>query len=266
MNKKNIITVFSLAILLLSSFIFPAYAKDGEYSPLCQSGCGKSGTISVLILGVDDPETGNEPYGADGIRVVSLNFDTNEIKMITIPSETSVVVYGNAPENQGRQAIGAAYYYELIASNNSVEDATNLLITAIKDNFDISIDNYITLKMGNFEKIIDEFGGVDIYINEGFVSERNMTFYQGPTTLNGAQSFEFIRSAKGGFDKRAERQNLFMNAFITQALHNVTVENIPVLFELFNETATSNLLLIDFFSIACLTQKNEHIVYQVIEQ
>lgn len=260
----NFIFLFIIAIFSINTSQVEAQHQISQTS--LKGICGQSGIISILLLGTDEPNNGIEPFGADAIRLVILDFDKKSINVINIPRDTVIVVYGQAAENKGRQSIGLAYHYEYHATNQSVEEASALIATSIKDNFDIDVDYYITLNSESFEKMIDEIGGIKIVLEEKFITEHNVEFNAGTSVLNGKQSVEFIKSLVGGNESRVFRQNLFITSLKNQVINLTTVDKLPALIELSENAISTDLNIVQLLSIACLAENVEEIEYQTISE
>ena len=104
---------------------------------------------NILLIGVDNDnaETMDELGNADGLILLTINNNTQELIMTSVLRDTRVEV----PNDYGRK-ITTVYH------NGGVK----LLREAFERNFNIPLDNYILVNYINVADIIDALGGVDI--------------------------------------------------------------------------------------------------------
>jgi hypothetical protein len=112
----------------------------------------------------------------------------------------------------------------------------------------IPIHYYARIDFTGFKKIVDELGGVDIYVERSFTDYRFPTSYFGYTTIsfsqgwqkmNGQRALEYVRSRYGnngeGSDfARARRQQRFLLALKDKILTYQTLVNVKKINQLLN--------------------------------
>ncbi|MCE5173503.1 LCP family protein [Paenibacillus profundus] len=107
--------------------------------------------------------TGGKDGRADTQIVMTLNPNTNEMTMVTIPRDTRVNIE-NTGDYSGIHKINAAYTYGSITDYG----AEKLQVETIENLLNIPIDKFVAIDFDGFRDIIDVIGGVDIDIKEGF--------------------------------------------------------------------------------------------------
>ncbi|HET7627927.1 MAG TPA: LCP family protein [Bacillales bacterium] len=163
--------------------------------------------ISILLMGVDERK--NDVGRSDTLIVMTLNPDTDEMSMISIPRDTRVQIPG-----RGWDKINAAYAY----------GGTSLALETVKDYLDIPIDYYIRINMEGLSDLVDAVGGVDVHNDISWHDEgyyKKGYFYQkGDIHLNGPQALGYVRmrhlDPRGDFG-RNERQRDVIRAIINQS-------------------------------------------------
>ncbi|HET7615346.1 MAG TPA: LCP family protein [Bacillales bacterium] len=162
--------------------------------------------ISLLLMGVDERK--HDVGRSDTLIVVTLNPDTNQMKMISIPRDTRVDIPG-----RGMNKINAAYAF----------GGTSLAMQTVKDYLDIPIDYYIRINMEGLSDLVDAVGGVDVHNDiswhdEGYYKE-GYFYHKGDLHLNGPQALGYVRmrhlDPRGDFG-RNERQRDVIKAIINQ--------------------------------------------------
>lgn len=152
--------------------------------------------INVALLGVDRNGV------SDAIIIVSLNPTEKKptIKLISIARDTLVQVY---TKNK------SPYFTKINEAYGAGEEETTL--RTLNKNFNLNIDNFVSIEMEGFAKIIDKLGGVELEITKGEKDQINGIIAttktlkkltnapittHGKVHLNGAQSVAFARIRK----------------------------------------------------------------------
>ena len=176
---------------------------------------------NILVLGID--QVGNEAGRADSIMVMSINEDTDEVALISIPRDSRVEVPGH-----GMDKINHAMAYK---------GGISLMRSTVEQLFGIPIHHYIYTNFSGFVKIVDILGGVDINVERPMVHETvyspPINLSPGPQRLNGEKALGYVRfrsDSKGDFG-RMERQQVFLKAVAEEVLQVSTLFKLPQLLE-----------------------------------
>ncbi len=201
--------------------------------------------ISILLLGVESYSTGGKDGRADTQIVMTLNPNTNEITMVTIPRDTRVYI-DNAGDYSGTHKINAAYTYGSITGYG----AEKLQIETVENLLNIPIDNFVAIDFDGFREIIDAIGGVDIDIKEGFWEKNiynnneKIYFTPGPDHLNGEEALAFVRMRMRDVNAtypRDERQRQFMESAIKQFISAGTIFKVDKITDILGENIETDL-------------------------
>ncbi|WP_442598693.1 LCP family protein [Neobacillus sp. D3-1R] len=228
--------------------------RDGNKSELREEEVifGKE-PISILLLGVEKYSTDGKDGRADTQMVVTLNPDTNEMKMVTIPRDTRVMI-DNAGEYTGIHKINSAYTYGSITGYG----AAKLQIETIEKLLDVPIDRFIAIDFDGFREIVDAVGGVDIDIKKGFWEKnifddnKKIHFEQGMTHLNGEEALAFVRMRKRAVNAtytRDERQEQFLHALVDQAVSTKTILKVGKISEILGKHVESDLTAEEIYDL-----------------
>lgn len=161
-----------------------------------------SDSLNILLLGVDERE--GDQGRSDTMILMSLNPNTNEMDMLSIPRDTYVNIPG-----RGMDKINHAYAF----------GGVELSVQTVEEAFDLPVHFYASVNMEGFEQGIDAIGGVTVTNNQAF-SQGGSTFPEGEVRLNGAQALDYIRMRKEdprGDIGRNERQRNVVTAAIDEA-------------------------------------------------
>ena len=167
--------------------------------------------INILLLGMGG-------YGHDGpmltdtIILASIRPSDNKVALLSIPRDLIVPL-----DNFGWRKINAANAYgEMQEKGNGPE----LARTTIENIFGIEIPYYVRIDFNGFKDIIDDVGGVELYVEKSFTDNSYPTedygyqvisFKEGWQQMDGDKALKYSRSRHGnngeGSDfARAKRQ------------------------------------------------------------
>lgn len=165
---------------------------------------------NILLIGVDK-RSGENTGRTDSIMIATVDPENNSVKLTSVLRDTYVEI----PEH-GYNKINAAF------AIGGVE----LLSRTLKYNFNITLDNYITIDFFNFQNVIDSIGGIEIDVKDTEVNEINKYIKEvngtnstllttsGLQVLNGQQALSYsrIRYVGNSDFERVERQKRVMSA------------------------------------------------------
>lgn len=172
---------------------------------------------NIMLIGNDAREKVNIGARADTIMVLSINPAKKSIKLISLPRDTYVNIPG-----RGMDKLNHAYAY----------GKEKLLINTINSNFNLKIEDYITINFRGLIELINEVGGVKLNITESerkYINERSHESYDltnrayknidnaGYVLLDGEQTLTHARNRTIGNDFiRQERQRTIIQEVIKE--------------------------------------------------
>ena len=182
--------------------------------------------INFMLLGSDEELTDDRFIRTDTMIVVSLNFQTGTMSMLSLPRDLFVYIpHGRMGRLNTAFGIGENIDWD-------PGRGFGLLRQTIFYNFGINVHYYARVDFSGFEEIIDRLGGVDIavdcayrdYYPVGFDSQGNASGYRWRTlsvgyyTFNGYDALWYARTRKytDDFD-RGRRQQLLLRAMWRKA-------------------------------------------------
>ncbi|GAA0597976.1 polyisoprenyl-teichoic acid--peptidoglycan teichoic acid transferase TagV [Virgibacillus siamensis] len=268
--KKPVLLIILLLLLLLTVIViyaaFQGYqAAEEAYHGLDRPGeksalRNKSATIgedpiSLLLMGVETYATHGQNGRADTLVVVTLNPETNEMTMTSVPRDTRVNLPAEAVgQYAGYHKINAAYTYGSISGYGN----NKLTVEAVEDTLNIPIDEYIAVNFKGFRNIVDALGGVTIDIKEGFWEKnifndnKRIYFEEGKTTLNGEEALAFVRMRKRDVNTvypRDARQRQFIQAAVDKAISIKTLFNLGEISDILGKNVETSLRPKEIFNL-----------------
>lgn len=230
-NKKRIIIttlVLGFAIALYSGYVFfEAYQAasktyddlDREKSDLREEKVEiKDEPFSVLLMGIEDYQSGGAQGRADTLILATFNPDTKTAKLVSIPRDTRVEIPGRpTPEK-----INHAYFY----------GEEKLTIETVENFLNVPVDHYATVNFEGFKNIVDIVGGITVNVPFDFqqnsddrVAEK-LQFYEGEMQLDGRYALAYARMRledPRGDIGRNERQREVIGALVDKIVSPATL-------------------------------------------
>jgi len=185
----------------------------------------KDDRINILLLGMGGKKH-DGGYLTDTIMLVSLQPSTKKVAMMSIPRDLMIMVDG-----MGWQKINAV---NALAERKKEDSGSEAISQALGDVLDIPIHYYFRVDFQGFVNIIDELGGLDVYVDNTLSDytypisgqEDNPNYYsryehlyveKGWQSMNGSLALKFARSrhaqgAEGSDFARSRRQQKIIQA------------------------------------------------------
>lgn len=205
--------------------------------------------INFLLLGIGG--TGHDgPELTDTIMFASYRPSTSDIGLLSIPRDLAVPIPG-----YGYQKINSINAYGEMESPGSGPEWSSEVIS---DLLDQEIHYYVKVDFNGFVDLIDDIGGIDVYVERSFTDYQYPTeddlvqtiaFEQGWAHMDGETALQFARSRHGnngeGSDfARADRQQKILLAVKDNLLSASTFLNpskLNNLVETFQDNVETNM-------------------------
>ncbi|HEX7065272.1 MAG TPA: LCP family protein [Bacillales bacterium] len=201
--------------------------------------------ISILLMGIEDYSTDGKNGRADTLIVVTLNPDTHEMTMVSVPRDTKIEI-DEIPEWEGTHKINSAYTYGAISGYG----ANKLTIQKVEEKLNIPIDEYVAVDFKGFVEVVNALDGVSLDIKYGFWEEnifnhnKKIYFEEGPAHLDGEEALAFVRMRKRDVNtvySRMERQRQFLKAALDQVISAGTIFKIDEIGKILGEHVETSL-------------------------
>lgn len=183
--------------------------------------------FSVLMLGVDERK--GDKGRSDTIIVLTVNPNTNSVKMVSIPRDTRTEIVGRGTQDK----INHAYAF----------GGVPMSMSTVEKFLDIPIDYYMEINMEGFKDIVNAVGGVTVQNNLDFTQD-NFHFPKGVIKLDGNKALSYSRmrheDPRGDFGRQA-RQRAIIQAVIKEGTSLSTLTNFSDIFKALGANIKTNL-------------------------
>ncbi|MEV6349364.1 LCP family protein [Actinoplanes sp. NPDC051851] len=183
--------------------------------------------MNFLVLGSDTRNPENTSGSrSDTIIVLHVSGDKKAAQMVSIPRDTWVHVPKSADGKHGdtNAKINAAYAW----------GGVPLTVQTVEDYTGIRIDHVVMVDFSGFKEIIDALGGVEITVDQPFVSTHSLApggvrqFKAGTQTMDGDKALDYAREryafADGDF-ARIQHQQDVIKAVLNKAASSGTLSS-----------------------------------------
>ncbi|MGB0756994.1 MAG: LCP family protein [Patescibacteria group bacterium] len=222
--------------------------------------------INIVVVGIGG-EGHDGGYLADTIILARFKPSTSQVGLVSIPRDFAV----NLPQ-YGWRKINNAHAY----------GGAELLADMISDVIDEPVPYYVVIDFNGFEELVDDLGGVDVYVERSFTDLefpdanyqfQTVSFEQGLQHMNGDQALKFVRSRHGdngeGSDfARSARQQKIIFAIKDKVLSTNTLLNptkLITLYNTFTKYVDTNIESSEIIRIAQLAQNiNEQSIEKTV--
>ena len=192
--------------------------------------------MNLLILGVDKPDEGAEPFSGRSDTIVLMRFDptTGTASLLSIPRDTQVEL----PE-MGWAKINQANY-------NGGPDAAIAAVQQVLG--EVQIDRYVRISTQALQELVDLVGGVEIFVSEPMsytdrAGQLTINLEAGWQVLDGAQAEQFSRYRQGGYGDigRVQRQQELMKAIRSRLTNPAILPKLPEAVRMMRKHLDTNL-------------------------
>ena len=208
----GLITIGGLAL-------YQQYSPKHDYIPNTVAEGFKRDRINLVLIGIaGDRKINGGNDLADAIMLVSLKPSTKQAAIVSVPRD----LYLNIG-HFGVHRLNAAH--DLGYKMGYRGGGPGLLMDTVSSIVHQPIDGYARIDFKAFEKIIDDLGGVDIFVYRPFHDFLfNDTFEQGWQHMNGDRAlryarYRYVRGAEGNNFARELRQQQVLTAVKKKLQH-----------------------------------------------
>ena len=255
--KRKIIGIVILAVIMLivgvyGSIIWKFYKDTVDIVPadevdpkaksvkIAEADQKDDEVYNVLLVGTDSRDPNSDMGRSDSMMLVSFNKKENKSTVVSFLRDSLVDIDG-----YGKSRLGHTYAY----------GGVGLTINTINKTYDLDIQNYITINFENLVGIIDEIGGVKVYISEEeaeYYRQNGMpNIESGDVILTGSQALAHARNRTLGSDfERTRRQRSVMYGIYRKVMEDKDPSSILSLINYCMNQVETNMSVTEIYDMA----------------
>ena len=182
----------------------------------------KGDVVNILVCGIDYEE--GRAYSSDGSNdgmtdmILYCQFDIKggALRMLQIPRNSLVATQNRKITlSNGKTYAATNYQINSVALSNGGDIAA--LAEVIYDQYKLPIDYYVTIDMQALVEMVDNFGGIEVYIPHD-MSFAGSALKQGYRNLNGSAAEFFVRCRHGEGYSNSDIDRLNMQRYFYAGL------------------------------------------------
>ena len=182
----------------------------------------KGDVVNILVCGIDYEE--GRAYSSDGTNdgmtdmILYCQFDIKggALRMLQIPRNSLVATKGRKVNlSNGKTYAVSNYQINSVALSNDGNIAA--LAEVIYDQYKLPIDYYVTIDMQALVEMVDNFGGIEVYIPHD-MSFAGSALKKGYRNLDGASAEFFVRCRHGDGYANSDIDRLNMQRYFYAGL------------------------------------------------
>ncbi len=183
----------------------------------------ETGVTNIALFGVDSRDDSSDDGRSDSMIILSIDKTHSKVKLTSILRDSYVPIDGH-----GKEKITHAYAY----------GGAPLALRTVNENYNMDIQDYVTVNFAQFANLIDSVGGIDMDISDEEMKEMNDVIWgseteqardahmiktSGEQHLNGSQAVVYTRIREDDSDNaRAGRQQKVLSYLLNK------VESMPM--------------------------------------
>jgi len=235
--------IFGLFVLsLLGGWKYAGMAQSQSLNPGAVPAAAMTegelpGRINILLLGTDK-RPGEESARADTIMLLTIDRNSRQAGLISVPRDTRVTIPGHGPDK-----INTAH---ALGGQELTRQLTGELLG-------LDIPYYVETDFKGFAAIIDALGGVELEVERRMLyPEEGIDLKPGSQRLSGENALAFVRfrGYPSGDIGRTEHQRTFLSALARQLLQPRTALLLPQLLPQVYRYVSTNLVLTQGLELA----------------
>jgi polyisoprenyl-teichoic acid--peptidoglycan teichoic acid transferase len=220
----------------------------------------------ILLVGSDARRDSYVVGLADSMRIVRVDFVDASIQVLAFPRDLYVEIPGIEAHNgitHGKLNQAFLYGNPGYKYYDGPGQGPGLLADTLEHNFGAHVDHYVAVNLQTFVRVIDTLDGIDInlpYEVDGRVKrskDSSRYFAAGKQHLDGHRTMLLARMRPQGDFRRAEVQNLILEAIARKALSASVILKLPALIEEFRESVQTDLGPAEIGQLLCLRSRLE---------
>lgn len=203
--------------------------------------------VNILALGLDE-STERANWGSfrtDTMLLITVNFDTNRVDMISIPRDSYVKIYNKT--EPARTKINSAFGTGGGINKKGFEYSMKTVSMLLGD---IPINYYVGFDMNVVKDVVNAMGGVEYNIDTE-VNMNGRTYALGLQHLDGQGVLDYSRQRHGSSDiARVDRQQRILLAIFGQMKQTNQIVNIPKIYNAVRVNMHTNLTMTQISALA----------------
>lgn len=201
--------------------------------------------VNILVLGIDESleRAKWQTFRTDTMLLMSIDFDTNDVHMISLPRDSYVWIYNQDKRDKINTAFSKGGGYK----KNGFEYAMKTVSMALGG---VPVNNYVCFDMNVVKEVVNAIGGLyyDVDVDVNMCGRKIEKGYQ---YLDGQKVLDYCRQRHGSSDiARVDRQQRMILAIFNEIKSTGQLGDIPAIYSAVTGNIYTDLTLKQIASLA----------------
>jgi len=206
--------------------------------------------VNILVLGIDESleRADWQTFRTDTMLLMSIDFDTNDVCMISLPRDSYVWIYNQDKRDKINTAFSEGGGYK----KNGFEYAMKTVSMVLGG---VPVNNYVCFDMNVVKEVVNAIGGLsyDVDVNVNMCGRKIEKGYQ---HLDGQMVLDYCRQRHGSSDiARVDRQQRMILAIFNEIKSTGQLGDIPAIYSAVTGNIYTDLSLKQIASLAAFAMK-----------
>lgn len=205
--------------------------------------------VNILVLGIDESIERSHwgTFRTDTMILLSVNFETKEVDMISLPRDSYVWIYGDDVRDKINSAFASGGGY----NKRGFEYTMNTVSMVLGG---VPVNHYVCFDMNVVKEVVNALGGLyyDVDID---VSMGGRKIKKGYQYMDGQMVLDYCRQRKGDSDiSRTDRQQRMILAIFDEVKRTGQIQNIPAIYtavtgNIYTDLTLKQIASLSFFAL-----------------
>ncbi len=189
--------------------------------------------VNVLALGIDESAERADwgSYRTDTMMLISVDFSTNEVALVSIPRDSYVKIYNSEGEIAKLEEPMAKINTAFSAGGGAKRHGFEYACMTVSKLLDVPVQHYVCVNMPVVKQMVDAMGGVDYEMDVAFTMN-GRSYSMGMQHMNGQAVLDYCRLRKDSSDiVRVERQQKMLSLILDTMKSSDQIRNIPAMYK-----------------------------------
>ena len=205
--------------------------------------------VNILVLGIDESIERSHwgTFRTDTMILLSVNFETKEVDMISLPRDSYVWIYGGDVRDKINSAFASGGGY----NKRGFEYTMNTVSMVLGG---VPVNHYVCFDMNVVKEVVNALGGLHYDVDVD-VSMGGRKIKKGYQYMDGQMVLDYCRQRKGDSDiSRTDRQQRMILAIFDEVKKTGQIQDIPAIYSavtgnIYTDLTLKQIASLSFFAL-----------------
>lgn len=210
--------------------------------------------VNILALGIDESAERAHwgSYRTDTMLLVSVDFETERVTLLSIPRDSYVKIYNEKGEIADPQEPMAKINNAFSMGGGAQRKGFGYARVTVEKLLDVPVSHYVCVNMPVVKQIVDAMGGVEYDMDIDFTMN-GRSYTKGLQHMDGQAVLDYCRMRKDSSDLvRVERQQRMLAKMLETMRESGRIRDIPAMYAALSDNIATDLSLAQISALALM--------------